>query len=78
MGEKYMWIGSHTYSFEFPPASAQIIKLCAVDGVLKCWKNQTLSCILIVNIISQSLQLLKIVHPSDAINSQACNCLCNL
>jgi hypothetical protein len=38
--------------------------------------NQTLSCILIVNIISQSLQLLKIVHPSDAINSQACNCLC--
>ena len=37
MGEKYMWIGSHAYSFEFPPASAQIIKLCAVDGVLKCW-----------------------------------------
>ena len=29
MGEKYMWIGSHAYSFEFPPASAQIIKLCA-------------------------------------------------
>ena len=37
MGEKYMWIESHAYSFEFPPASAQIIKLCAVDGVLKCW-----------------------------------------
>jgi hypothetical protein len=34
--KKYMLIGSHTYSFEFPPASAQIIKLCAVDGVLKC------------------------------------------
>ena len=38
--------------------------------------NQALICILIVNIISQSLQLLKIVHPSDAINSQACHCLC--
>ena len=38
MGEKYMWIGSHVYSFEFLPASAQIIKLCAVDGVLKCWR----------------------------------------
>jgi hypothetical protein len=37
MGEKYMWIGSHAYSFEFSPASAQIDKLCAVDGVLKCW-----------------------------------------
>ena len=37
MGEKYMWIWSHAYSFEFPLASAQIIKLCAVDGVLKCW-----------------------------------------
>ena len=33
MGEKYMWIGSHAYSFEFPPVSAQIIKLCAEDGV---------------------------------------------
>ena len=38
MGEKYMWIGSHVYSFEFLPASAQIIKLCAIDGVLKCWR----------------------------------------
>ena len=36
MGEKYMWIGSHVYSFVFPPASVQIIKLCAIDGVLKC------------------------------------------
>jgi hypothetical protein len=36
MGEKCMCIGSHAYSFEFPPASAQIIKLCAVDSVLKC------------------------------------------
>jgi hypothetical protein len=26
----------HVYSFEFLPASAQIITLCAVDGVLKC------------------------------------------
>jgi hypothetical protein len=34
--EKYMQIGSHVYSFEFLPASAQIIKLCAIDGVLKC------------------------------------------
>ena len=33
MGEKYMWIKSHDYSFEFPPVSAQIIKLCAEDGV---------------------------------------------
>jgi hypothetical protein len=32
--------------------------------------NQALICILIVNIISQSLQFLKIVHPSDTINSQ--------
>jgi hypothetical protein len=32
-----MWIGSHAYSFELPPASTQIIKLCAVYGVLKCW-----------------------------------------
>jgi hypothetical protein len=31
MGEKY--IGTHAYSFEFPPDSAQIIKLCAIDGV---------------------------------------------
>ena len=38
MGEKYMWIGSYVYSFEFLPASAQIIKLHAVDGVLKCWR----------------------------------------
>ena len=37
IGEKYMWIGSHAYSFELPPALTQIIKLCAVDGVLKCW-----------------------------------------
>jgi hypothetical protein len=37
MGEKYMWIESHAYSFEFSPASAQIIKLCAVEGVLECW-----------------------------------------
>jgi hypothetical protein len=36
MGEKYMGIGSHAYSFELPPASMQIIKLCAVNGVLKC------------------------------------------
>ena len=33
MGKKYMWIKSHDYSFEFPPVSAQIIKLCAEDGV---------------------------------------------
>jgi hypothetical protein len=32
--------------------------------------NQALNCILIVNIISQSSQLLKIVRLSDAINSQ--------
>ena len=32
--------------------------------------NQTLICILIVNVISQSSQLLKIVRSSDAINSQ--------
>jgi hypothetical protein len=38
--------------------------------------NQTLICILTVNIISQSSQLLKIVRPSDAINSHICNCLC--
>ena len=38
MGEKYMWIGSHVYSFEFLPDSAQIIKLYAIDGVLKCWR----------------------------------------
>ncbi len=35
-GREVYVIGSHVYSFEFPPASAQIIKLCAVDGVLKC------------------------------------------
>jgi hypothetical protein len=29
-------IGSRVYSFEFLPASAQIIKLCAVGSVLKC------------------------------------------
>ena len=40
MGEKYMWIGPHAYSFEFSPASTQIIKLCAVDGVLKMLNNQ--------------------------------------
>jgi hypothetical protein len=28
-------IGSHVYSFEFPPASAEIIELCAVASVLK-------------------------------------------
>ena len=33
MRKKYMWIESHDYPFEFPPVSAQIIKLCAEDGV---------------------------------------------
>ena len=46
------------------------------EWCFKMLNNQTLLCILIVNIISQSSQLLKIVHPSDAINSQICNCLC--
>jgi hypothetical protein len=29
-------IGSHVYSFEFPPASAQVIELHAVASVLIC------------------------------------------
>ena len=50
---------------------------CSGDWCFKMLYNQTLICILIVNIISQSSQLLKIVHPSEGIISQACNCLCN-
>ena len=33
MREKYICIKSHDYSFDVPPVSAQIIKLCAEDGV---------------------------------------------
>ena len=39
LGKKSVCEESHAYSFELPPASTQIIKLCAVDGVLKCWKS---------------------------------------
>jgi hypothetical protein len=35
-GREVYVIGSHVYSFEFPPASAQISKFCALDSVLKC------------------------------------------
>jgi hypothetical protein len=35
-GREVYMIGSHVYSVEFPPASAQIIELCAVASVLKC------------------------------------------
>ena len=35
-GRKVYVIGSHVYSVEFPPASTQIIKLCAVASILKC------------------------------------------
>jgi hypothetical protein len=33
-------IGSHAYSLEFLPASAQIIELCAVVTVFEMLKNQ--------------------------------------
>jgi hypothetical protein len=33
-GREVYVIGSHVYSFEFSPASAQMIELCAVAGVL--------------------------------------------
>jgi ribonuclease HI len=34
-------IGSHVYSLEFPPASAQIIELCAVAAAFEMLKKQT-------------------------------------
>jgi hypothetical protein len=40
-GREVYVIGSHVYSFEFPPASAQIIELCDVASVLKCWKKRS-------------------------------------
>jgi hypothetical protein len=36
-------IGSRVHSFEFPPASAQIIELCAVAAVFEMLKNQALN-----------------------------------
>jgi hypothetical protein len=35
-GREVYVIGSHVYSFEFPPASVQMIELGAVASVLKC------------------------------------------
>ena len=51
---------SHVYSFEFPPASAQIIELHAVVTIFEMLKkNQALICILIA--YDLTLHIIKIL-----------------
>jgi hypothetical protein len=38
-GREVYVTGSHVYSYEFPPASAQIIEPCAVDTIFEMLKN---------------------------------------
>ena len=66
-----LWGGAlgHTVS---PCFSTNNLVVCC-RWCFKMLNNQTLICILIVNIIYQSSQLLKIVRPSGAINSQICD-----
>ena len=66
-------IGSHVYSFEFSPASAQIIEPLAVTTIFEMFKKKS-SFNLYTDI--QSLQLLEIFPFLDTANSQFLNCLC--
>ena len=63
-------IGSHVYSLEFPPASAQIIEFHVVATVFEMLKNQAFNLYTDSQYIAHGLQLLEIVCFLDTANSQ--------
>jgi hypothetical protein len=63
-------IGSHVYSLELPPASAQIIELRAIAAVFEMLKNQAFYLYTDDQYIAHGLQLLETVPFLDTTNSQ--------
>ena len=62
--------GSHIHSLEFPPASAQIIKLSVVATVFDMLKNKAFNLYTDSQYIAHSLQLFEIAPFLDTANSQ--------
>ena len=69
-------IGSRVHSFEFPPASAQIIELCAVAAVFEMLKNQAFNLCTISQYITHGLKLLETVPYYILLILKFCNYLC--
>ena len=63
-------MGSHAYSLEFPPASAQVTELCAVATIFEMLKNQGFNLNTDSQYIVHGLQWLGIVPFLDISNSQ--------